>query len=230
MALIGVAFAVGVASAVVASAVTAIVPPEGYHETSTSGLDNPEATAPGDTTTVTPTPGVQDNTAGGTGVQTIPTAGDIAREQAGIQNLQTKQFQMSGANTILGMKGEAVQGAGAMRAKAAARNIDVASSPLYNIVTRQNDAERQIALAGESLDQSVQIQGKTRDVGWNSFLLSGAKELDAVAQANADRWMTVFTDVVRIGTGIATGFPIPSFPTSVSSKKSSAGTGQYWEL
>jgi hypothetical protein len=175
------------------------------------GFGDPEATEPGDTTTIPETPGVGGNVPGGTGEQTIPTEGDIARQTAGIQNLQTRQFQISGANTILGMKSQERQGVGAMRSRAAGRNVDVRGSPLFNIAAKQAESEQQIALAGESLEQSVDIQGKVRDVGWNSFLLSGAKETAAAAQANADMWMNIFTDVLRIAGTIVTGFPIPDF-------------------
>jgi hypothetical protein len=134
----------------------------------------------------------------------------VAKDQSGLMNLQTKQFQLGGANTILGMKGEQRQGVGAMTSRAAARNIDVRGSPLFNVVVAKAESERQIGMAGESLEASVDIQGRTRDVAWKSFLVGEMKEMDGRAQASRDAWMGIFSDTVQIGTSLVDRFWNPS--------------------
>jgi len=192
-----------------------------------TGLDESK---PGGTTGIETTPGVEGNTPGSTGPQVIPRESDIAIEQAGIRNLQTKQFISEGGNTILGMKGQERQGVGALRVSAAKRYVDIKNSPLFDVETKRAESERQIALAGESLTSSVDIQRRTSGTAWNSFLLGGAKELNDQAEKSQAAWMGIFTDIVNIGSTMLKNYWDPNIaPTSVVSASAEDRYANLWK-
>lgn len=187
------------------------------------GAGNPDAGAGGDTT-VTPTLGADANTPGSTAPQTIPTPSDIALEEAGIRNLQIEQFQQDSMNQIVQMRATAVQQIGASVSGAAARNIDIKTSPLYNIATARTEAEKQIGLAETTMNRGVETQRLTSLAAWNSFLVQSNRERNKQQQEIADMWGGIFSDVIGFGTESMKRYDVPTTPKSSASSPGSGST------